>query len=229
MEIAKNIRRLIDEKKTNQRQVALKAGISPEYLSQILSGKIKNIGIEKIEALSKSLEVHPDEILFSPEKQLHHLARTMGKKKLEEVLSSKTEFISDFLEVPLLTGTVAAGDFEQSFGHWEGETLMIPKGIYKEKEIVAWKIKGRSMEPRYNDGDTVIVSKKFDCIDGADVIAVKNGNEATIKQLKILDDKTVELRPYNPNYATIQFDSCDEVEIIGEVIGFYREVKRRKK
>ena len=179
-------------------------------MHKIESGKVTNVGIEVIDAIAKSLGVEPASILYG--KSLH-------PKKNDEALFE--DLIHDFMEIPLLKGSVSAGTFEQSFEDWDGETFAVPKGMFKGKNLVAWKVKGKSMEPIYMDGDHLIINKEFDCVDEMDVIVKRNGDEVTVKKIKIFKSGIIELRPYNPEYPTIQVKSCDE--IIGKVVGYFRK------
>ncbi len=210
MTIGERIRKLREEKGLSQSALARLSDISNDYMHKIESGKVSNIGIEVIDSIAKSLGVEPTSILYN--KSLH-------SKKKEEILSE--DLIQDFVEIPLLKGTVSAGVFEQSFEDWDGETFAVPKGMFKGKNLVAWKVKGKSMEPIYMDGDHLIINKDFDCVDEMDVIVKRDGDEVTVKKIKIFKDGIIELRPYNLNYPTIQVKSCDE--IIGKVVGFFRK------
>lgn len=210
--IGERIRKLREEKGFSQSAVARRADISNDYMHKIESGKVTNVGIEIIDAIAKALEVDPSLILYG---------KSLPSLKKEEVLSDN--FSHEFIEIPLLKGSNSVSDFEQSFENWDGETFAIPKGMFKGQKLVAWKIKGKSMEPVYKEGDHLIVSKDFDYVDEIDVISKRNGTEVTVKKLKIFKDGTIELRPYDPEYPTIQVKTYDE--IIGKVVGFYRKNK----
>ncbi len=212
MKIGERIRKLREEKGFSQSALARLSDISNDYMHKIESGKVSNIGIEVIDSIAKALTIEPTLILYG--KSLHS-----NKKKEEEIISD--DFSHEFVEVPLLKGSVSAGAFEQSFEDWDGETFAVPKGMFKGKNLVAWKVKGKSMEPVYMEGDHLIINKDFDCVDEMDVIVKRNGDEVTVKKIKIFKNGIIELRPYNPDYPTIQVKSCDE--IIGKVVGYFRK------
>ena len=52
------------------------------------------------------------------------------------------------------------------------------------QDYFALKIKGSSMEPRFLEGDVVIVKKQSDVKDGEIAIVLVNGDEATCKKIK---------------------------------------------
>lgn len=82
-------------------------------------------------------------------------------------------------------------------------------------------VKGDSMEPRFIEGDVVIVRKQSTAETGDIVIALVNGDEATIKKLKYIKDGIM-LVPLNPAYETMFYDKDDienkPVSIIGKVV-----------
>lgn len=205
----------------SQSELARAASVSNEYIGKIERGESTNVGTETVEAIAKALSVHPTEILYG----IFGQTLLAGRKFVEE----NGEFSSDFYDIPLLTGAVEAGAFTQNFSEWSGATLKVPVGMYKGRDLISWKIKGRSMEPHYLDGDVVIISKVYECIDGIDVIARKNGDHATIKKIKTFPDGTIELRPYNSDFPTIQVQHSDEVEIVGKIVGLFRDMERKKR
>jgi SOS-response transcriptional repressor LexA len=235
--IGSRLRKLREMRGYSLDGLAAVSGITRDHIGRIERGESKNPRFETIEALSKALEVHPAEITIGSNNNFPIDPNAGNRLQSSNNSNFKTdsksaglgpEFSSEFFYIPLLIGTVEAGDFNQDFSHWQGETLLIPAALHKE-DLIAWKIKGRSMEPHYLDGDTVIINKKYDCIDGIDVVARKNGAEVTVKQLKMFPDGIVELRPYNTDYSTVQFKSTDEVEIVGEVVSLHRDIKKKKR
>ena len=46
----------------------------------------------------------------------------------------------------------------------------------------------------------------------------ENSDGVTVKELKILKDGSVELRPLNPEYPTLKFKSESRLEILGVVV-----------
>ena len=88
-------------------------------------------------------------------------------------------------------------------------------------EYAALKVKGNSMEPRIMDGDILIVKIQDDAESGDVVIAVVNGNEATVKKLVKHQDGIV-LQPFNPAYEPMYFSKesteSTPVRIWGKVI-----------
>lgn len=88
-------------------------------------------------------------------------------------------------------------------------------------EFFGLRVKGASMEPRMRDGDVVIVRKQDSAETGDTVVALVNGDSATVKKIKFGPDG-ISLIPTNPAYD-VQFYSAADVErlpvrVIGRVV-----------
>lgn len=88
----------------------------------------------------------------------------------------------------------------------------------KGKNIFALKIKSDCMEPEFRDGDIVIIQPHTD-IGQNDyiVVADRDNNEATLKQLKIYGNKRI-LHPLNAKYQDIELDHKKRYIIVGKVV-----------
>ena len=88
-------------------------------------------------------------------------------------------------------------------------------------EFFGLRLKGASMEPRMREGDVVIVRKQSDAETGDTVVAMVNGDSATVKRIK-KGPSGITLIPNNPAYDPM-FYSNDEiaalpVRILGKVV-----------
>ena len=92
-------------------------------------------------------------------------------------------------------------------------------------EYFALKIKGSSMEPRIFDGDVVIVKKQPTVESGQIAAVLINGEDATIKKLKITPDGIM-LIGLNPSVFEPRFYSNAEVQSLPlTVLGLVVEVR----
>lgn len=81
------------------------------------------------------------------------------------------------------------------------------------------KVKGDSMiEDHISEGDFVIVNKQSSCRDGEIVVALVDGQEATLKRFYKERDR-VRLEPANSNMKPIY---ANNVDILGVVVGVIR-------
>lgn len=127
------------------------------------------------------------------------------------------------VKIPVL-GEVVAGvpieAIEDILDYEEITEEMAAKG-----EHFALKVKGDSMEPVFYAGDIVIVRQQPTADSGDIVIALVNGDESTIKKLKLIDEGLM-LIPANPAYEPMyytrkQIDTLP-VSIIGKVVELRR-------
>lgn len=69
--------------------------------------------------------------------------------------------------------------------------------------------------------------KAEDADSGKDVIAIVNGNDATLKKLIKYDNGSVELRPLNPEYKSVTFTAEEVLTMPITILGFVRELRRK--
>lgn len=96
------------------------------------------------------------------------------------------------------------------------------------KEYFGLKVSGHSMEPKYIDGDTVIVQKQNACTTGQDCIVAINGETATLKKVLIREDGIL-LQPHNSAFDPVfytkkQVEEYPGVSILGVVVELRRKV-----
>ena len=83
-------------------------------------------------------------------------------------------------------------------------------------EFFGLQIRGDSMEPKFSDGDVVIVRKQPDVNTGDIAIVLVNGDEATVKKIKKQSDG-ISLIPTNPAYD-IMFYTNKEIETLPVIV-----------
>jgi len=176
-------------------QVGKHVGVGKSTVKKWETGYIENMKRDKIALLAEVLRVSPLDI--------------MGISA-EEVPKTK---------IPVL-GYVRAGvpieAVEEILDYEEITLEMATRGEY-----FALQIKGDSMEPKFSEGDVVIVRRQPDVESGNIAVILVNGNDATIKKVKKREDG-IELIPSNPSYD-VKFYSIEDmatvpVNIIGKVV-----------
>ena len=124
------------------------------------------------------------------------------------------------LELPLY-GTVAAGmPIEAIENH---ESIAVPENMISGSlsEHYVLRVRGSSMiEEQIRDGDYVIVQSRDTAYNGEMVIALVDGENATIKKF-YQEDKQIRLQPANPGLDPMYFDPS-RIVIQGIVIGVIR-------
>lgn len=91
-------------------------------------------------------------------------------------------------------------------------------------EYIALKVKGNSMNPKYLDGDIVIVRLQPNCESGQDAVVFVNGYDATLKRV-LKNESSIILQPLNPEYETRVYKPGDEpITILGIVVELRRKI-----
>ena len=117
-------------------------------------------------------------------------------------------------------GRVTAGLPILAIEDWQ-DTLLLPKQWAGRDDVFILTVSGDSMiDAGIWDGDMVIVRKQDHAQDGDIVVALINGEEATVKRF-YKESNRVRLQAENPAYAPIY---TTDARILGKVIGLYREI-----
>lgn len=120
--------------------------------------------------------------------------------------------------IPFL-GKIAAGKPIEAIVNHE---MLDVQAIFNGPNRYALKVQGDSMiEEGIHDGDIVICEQTDTAVDGEIVVALVDGEEATLKRFKNNKDGTISLLPANVNLSTMMYDA-DRVQIQGRFIGLLR-------
>lgn len=160
--------------------------------------------IDKIEMLANYFDIKKSDLVEN-------------KEKLDMIGNPVTS-------IPIL-GTVKAGYDYLAQENWVGtidvETSLVGNG----KDYFALKVHGNSMSPALIEDDIVIIKKQNDFENGDIVVAIINGDEATIKKGK-KSDSSILLQPLNTAYEPLIF-TYDEIKTIPvEIVGIVKQLKR---
>ena len=202
------LQKAMDIKNIKAIELSEKTGIPKSSLSEYIKGKYeaKQKGIYK---LAKALNVS--------EGWLMGLDVPMERNLKTDKLGNPV------IDVPLL-GIVKAGYDYLAQENWIG-TVEVDKKLAETGELFALKIKGDSMNPVLIEDDIVIVKKQDDFETGDIVVAIINGDEATIKKGK-KSSTGILLQPFNTNYEPLIF-TYDEMESIPvSIVGIVKQLKR---
>lgn len=161
--------------------------------------------IDKIELLANYFDIKKSDLVESKEK-LDKLGNPVA-------------------EIPLL-GTVKAGYDYMAQENWEG-MIEVDKNIIKDgSDYFALKIKGNSMSPVLIENDIVIIKKQEDFENGDLVVAIINGDEATIKKCR-KNDTSIVLQPFNTvDYEPLIFTYNEMKTIPVTIVEIVKQLKR---
>ena len=126
-------------------------------------------------------------------------------------------------EIPLL-GIVAAGQpIEAILTH---DTVPVPKDMQGRGRTFALRVRGDSMiEENIQDGDIIIVASQKTAENGQMVVALIDGNYATVKKFYREPD-FIRLEPANPQFKPIFIKTPERIQIQGIVRGLIRKYDR---
>ena len=126
----------------------------------------------------------------------------------------------DETEIPLL-GMVAAGQpIEAILSH---ETVSAPRNMVGRGRMFALRVRGDSMiEENIQDNDIIIVSSQETAENGQMVVALIDGNYATVKKFYREPD-FIRLEPANPQFKPIFIKTPERIQIQGIVRGLIRK------
>ena len=198
----------------NMKQVDLvnKTGLDKTLINKYLAGIMK-AKQDKLTILADALNVNEVWLMGYDVP----MERDLNAYKVDELGNS-------VIPIPIL-GTVKAGYDYLAQENWIGtvdvETSLVGNG----KDYFALKVHGNSMSPALIEDDIVIIKKQNDFENGDIVVAIINGDEATIKKGK-KNDSSILLQPLNPSYEPLIF-TYDEMKTIPvEIVGIVKQLKR---
>src|SRR5688572_8333619 len=131
----------------------------------------------------------------------------------------KQQSTEDETEIPLL-GMVAAGQpIEAILSH---ETVSAPRNMVGRGRMFALRVRGDSMiEENIQDNDIIIVSSQETAENGQMVVALIDGNYATVKKFYREPD-FIRLEPANPQFKAIFIKTPGRLQLQGVVRGLIR-------
>lgn len=173
-------------------------GMSKSTLQRYETGGIKNIPLDKLKILAKGLKVSPEWV--------------MGWE-LQEAQADQDDFLMPVRykkQIPIL-GRISAGLPAMAIQNIEGYENVEDEGL--DYGLI---VKGDSMiGARIFENDIVYVARDV-CIENGDiVIALINGDDATIKRFYQYDNEII-LKPENPTMKE-QHYKPEEVQLLGKV------------
>ncbi len=122
--------------------------------------------------------------------------------------------------IPVM-GRIAAGVPIEAIQH-HSHTIHVPPEMLSAGDHFALEVRGDSMiEAGIFDGDTVLVKKQDNAQNGEIVVALVDGEEATLKRLRKRGN-SIALEAANPTYETRIFGP-DQVKVQGRLVGLLRK------
>ena len=200
-EVVELVKKLTVEQNMSMSELARRVGIAKSAISRYFNGT-RELPLNRIGDFASALHTTPNFLLGMEEEP----PKPQG------------------IKIPVL-GTVAAGipisavedilDYEE-----------IPQSWQNQGEFFGLRIKGDSMKPDINNGDTVIVKQQSTANNGDVVIALVNGDDATCKKFEKLDNGIMLISnnsEYSPMYFSNEEVITKPVVIVGRVVELRRK------
>ena len=148
-----------------------------------------------------------------------YIKRSYNESRAIEILPTEASS-SRAVELPLM-GSVAAGMPIEAVMH--GESLTVPDSfIRRNGSHYVLRVRGNSMvDEQIRDGDFVVVNERQSADNGEMVIAMLNGDAATVKKYYRERDGRIRLQPANEAMQPIYVHEND-ISIQGIVVGVLR-------
>lgn len=203
----------------SQRAFASKTTLSPSYINTLekiynpKTGKPYSVTTDVADEIASAMGISIEELL----------SKLTGNQEFTLNTSKTDELGNPVVSIPLL-GTVKAGYNYLAEENWIG-SVDINKQLADTGDFFALKIHGDSMFPVLIEDDIVIVKKQDDFDNGDIVVALINGNEATVKKAK-RNDNSILLQPLNTTYEPLIFTNDEMKSIPVKIIGIVKQLKR---
>lgn len=175
MNMGERLKELRLKKGATQEEVGKVINVKKPTIMKYEKGLVENLKRSSIEKLAEYFDVTPSYLMC-----------------LEETKLDK--FGNSVVSIPLV-GDVRAGYNYLAEENWQG-TKEIKSELAKTGDFFALRIKGNSMFETLWDGDIVAIKKQDFANDGDIAVVIINGDEATVKKIRILDNG-IKLIPLN--------------------------------
>lgn len=185
-------------------QMSKDTGISESLISNWKSGR-QLPKYDSLNTLADYFKVSGDYLLGRTD-----TPGSSTSSKSPEIIETK---VSKSRIIPLYETRVSAGT-----GSWLSddvpiEYMTIPQNTNTEKSDYMLKVVGDSMQPRFYDGDFLLIKKSPSILEGEIGIFIVN-NESFVKKMG-----RGELISLNPAYEPIKLTEYDDICCAGKVIG----------
>nr|DAZ25482.1 MAG TPA: Repressor protein CI [Caudoviricetes sp.] len=206
--LLERISKLCEENSLSINQMLKLASLAPSVVDNIKRGRIPSI--DKIQTIATFFDCSIDYIVGRTERPaLNSKAIPLPLTKTEEINKPNTKtIIIPFYRTPASAGT----------GSWLSdetpvEYTNVPKTEKTSSADFMLEVRGDSMQPKFFDGDRVLVKNSESICEGEIGVFILNG-ESYIKKIG-----RGELISLNPAYEPIKLAEYDDIRCAGKVIG----------
>ncbi len=217
----------LKNKNMRQSELCTLTGIPKSAMSQYVSGAFFPKQ-ERLRLISEALNIPEvwllgyDINLFEEHNNSNLYSISQHIKNIETIYPKN--ITNTYTKVPIL-GHVAAGIpisvQEDIIGYEE-----VPTYMSQHDTLFALQIKGDSMEPKFENGDTVIVKQQSDVDNNQIAIVMIGNNDTTCKRVLKYPDGIM-LISTNPQYPPMQFTNKQIAELPVVILGKVIELRSK--
>lgn len=222
-----NIKKRRQELRMTQSELAQKAGYtSKSTISRIEKGEI-DLSQSMLDAIAKALQTTPGALLFSEPDNDTVIFHDSYKTSNAQFTSSPNA-----VRIPVC-GEIAGGypmnAIEEPIDPNDPDTWEeIPKAwLAGDKQIIALRVHGDSMEPRICDGDVAIIERCYEWRNGAVMAVYVNGDNATLKQVHLQPNGILTLKPFNPLREAYSYTPEEQESLPVKPLGILKELRAK--
>jgi repressor LexA len=202
----------------SQTELGDKLGVKFTTISKYENGEIKSIDSDILSLIADITNTDIDYLLLKTD-----IPDKLDYKYSKDINTS--DVYTDIVEIPIL-GKISAGTPIMAIQNIEG-THVYPKALLSPNhEYFFLRVKGDSMNLKFNDGDLVLVQKQDVLENGEIGVILVNGYDATVKRFKKQDNLII-LEPMSTNnqHSAQIYDSTKiNITVVGKVVRYLGNV-----
>lgn len=204
MPISDNIKELRALHKLSQAELGKIAGVSDKAVSTWENGeKIPRMGA--IQKIADYFGISKSDIIEDKPRE---------SSNVSEIITNGIYNIPVFESVAAGFGAYACSDICDYIP-------IVINNAYDVENFIAIKVKGDSMYPKIEDGDTIVVRKQ-DSVDSHSIAVIMLDSEEAVVKKIVYGEDWIELRSINPEYQTRRFEGEDALQL--RVVGLVKQV-----
>lgn len=213
MDTLNKIIQLLKQKNKSQKNLTDFLGLHSNNFTNWKSGNNTSY-LKYISQIAEYLEVSTDYLLGTDNKKSLPQDAMQEQSNVAYLDNKKIHLIPLYESVSAGFGAYACSDVIDYI------PLFI-KNPFEVKETICITIKGDSMSPKIENGDTAVVHKQTSVDSGSIAVILVDGEEGYIKKV-VYGSDWVELVSLNPDYPTRRFEGNDLLRL--SVVGLVKQI-----
>lgn len=208
-EVGKYIKSLRLSKGMTQEELGDVVGVKKAAVQKWESGLVQNLKRDTIKKLADFFEVSPSSFIIETSEKTLRI-----DSNVSEIITTGIYNIPVFESAAAGFGAYACSDICDYIP-------VVINNAYDAENFIAIKVKGDSMYPKIENGDTIVVRKQDSVESHSIAVIMLNSEEAVVKKI-VYGKNWIELRSINPEYQTRRFEGEDALQL--RVVGLVKQV-----